>query len=96
MKRHNDLPLKEALQLFVQQYKHQSRLNQVRVERLWEKLMGPSIKNYTESIRFRGKKVYITISSAPLRQELSYNKEKIALMLNEHLGAGTVDEVIVK
>ena len=96
MKRHNDLPLNEALKLFLRQYKYRSLLDQVRIKTLWEKLMGPSVTSLTSEIRLHNRKVYITIVSAPLRQELSYSTEKIRTLFNEHLGDEIVADVVIR
>lgn len=96
MNRHNDLILKDALQLFLRQYKYRNRLDQVRVKSLWEKLMGPSICDLTSEIRLKNRKVFIVIKSAALRQELSYSTEKIKNLLNEHLGESTVEDVVIR
>ena len=38
--------------------------------------MGKAIANYTKDIKLRKNKLYLTIESAPLKQELSFGKEK--------------------
>ena len=42
------------------------------------------------------KKLYITVDSAPLRQELSYGREKIKKVMNEELGEDYIEEVIIR
>lgn len=96
MKRHNDLPLKDVLRLFLRQYKYRGRLDQVRIKVLWEKLMGPTINEMTTDITIRNGKVSITIQSAALRQELSFSTDKIRNLFNEHLNDNTVREVVIR
>jgi predicted nucleic acid-binding Zn ribbon protein len=94
--RHNDLPLKEVLKLFVEKYRLKARLHQTRLDELWGKLMGPTIAGYTREIKMRGKKLYLTVDSAPLRQELNMGREKLRDRLNEALGEEYIQEVIIR
>ncbi len=95
-KLHNEFTLKEALRAMIDQYRLRGKLNQNRIQNLWEKLMGPSIAGYTREIRLANNKLYLTIESAALRQELSYGKDKIKKILNEELGEEYIREVIIR
>ena len=96
MKKHNDQILKDVLKEMVDTYRLKPKLNQLKVRQVWAEQMGPSITRYTTEIYLRKNKLYITISSAPLKQELSYAKEKIIKFLNEALGEAYIKEVIIK
>lgn len=96
MRAENEQTLKEVLQQLVKSYRMQGRLHQLRLEKVWAKLMGPTINGYTSELRIRKKKLYITITSAPLRQELSYSKEKLLHLLNEQLGEEYLEEVVLR
>ncbi|MCB9297795.1 MAG: DUF721 domain-containing protein [Lewinellaceae bacterium] len=90
------MTLKQALQAMIEHYRLRGKLNQSRIKSLWAQLMGPSIAGYTKEIRLSKNKLYITIESAPLRQELSYGREKIRKMLNEKLGGEYIEEVVIR
>ena len=95
-KHNNEMTLKEALKAMIDHYRLKGKLNQNRIKSLWAQLMGPSIAGYTKEIRLQRNKLYLTIESAPLRQELSYGKDKIRKMLNEELGEEYIEEVIIR
>ena len=95
-KKSNEVSLKQVLKEMVETYRLQSRLNQTKIRAFWEKSMGSAILRYTKDIKLRRNKLYISIESAPLRQELSYGKEKIRRLLNEELGEDTIQEVIIR
>ena len=95
-KENNELTLKEALQAMVESYRLKPKLNQSRIKSIWEKLMGPTIAGYTADLRIRGKKLYVTIESASLRQELSYGREKLKKMINEELGEEYLKDVVIR
>lgn len=96
MKKTNEQSLKDVLKNLVETYRLKSKLNQTRISTIWEKLMGKSISTYTKEIKVRKNKLYLTIESAPLRQELSFGKDKIRNMLNEELGEEYIHEVIIR
>ena len=76
--------------------KMKQKLFQTKVNTVWGKLMGTTIATYTKEIKVYNNKLYITIDSAPLRQELTYSKEKIITMLNAELGEEYLQEVILR
>ena len=95
MKRHNDQKIGEALKDMLQKYRLNSKFNQTKIKSLWETLMGPSISAYTKDIVVRRNKLFVTIESAPLKQELSLGKEKIRNIINEELGEEFIKEVVI-
>ncbi|MFN7327223.1 MAG: DciA family protein, partial [Chitinophagales bacterium] len=66
------------------------------VQTIWREQMGKSISTYTAEIAVRKKVLYLTILSAPLRQELSYSKDKIMMLMNQELGDGYITEVVIQ
>ncbi|MEM6318809.1 MAG: DUF721 domain-containing protein [Bacteroidota bacterium] len=96
LKKYNDQPISEVLQELVQQNNWKAKLYQTKVKELWVLHMGPTIAGYTKEIRLRGKKLFIGISSAPLRQELAYSKTKIIDLLNSELGEEYITDVVIR
>jgi len=96
MKQKNDYSLAEAMQAMLQEYRLGSQLNEMRVKTLWADLMGKTINTYTSQIAVRKGVLYISISSAALRHELSYGKDKIRDLLNAELGVEYIKEVVIR
>jgi len=96
MKQKNDYSLAEAMQAMLKEYRLGSQLNEMRVKTLWADLMGKTINTYTSQIAVRKGVLYISISSAALRHELSYGKDKIRDLLNAELGEEYIKEVVVR
>ncbi|MEM0993385.1 MAG: DUF721 domain-containing protein [Bacteroidota bacterium] len=93
----NDLTLKDALKVFIEdskKFKH--RLYQAKVKAHWTKTMGNSIVRHTTEVKIYRKKLFISVNSAPLRQELSYGKDKIQAMMNEMLGEPFLEGVVIR
>ena len=96
MKKHNDQRIDEVLKNLVGDYKHKSKLYKNKLSTTWESLMGSTIAKYTSRIAVRNKTLFITIESAPLKQELSFAKEKILKLMNEELGENYIEKVVIR
>ena len=96
MKKKNDLSLQDAMKDMIQELHIGPQLSETRVKSLWEELMGKTISTYTSNIAVRKNVLYLTIISAPLKQELSYGKDKIRKLLNEELGEEFIKEVVIR
>ncbi len=96
MKKHNDQNMKDALGDMIRDYRLKPKLNQTKIREVWAEMMGPQIDRYTQKISIRNSKLFVTIDSAPLRQELSYGREKILANLNEVLGESFLTDVIIR
>ena len=79
---------------------HSKALNKglinAKVRQLWPSLMGENIDRYTKKIIVRNKTLIISLSSAPLREELTYGKEKIVKMINKELGKKLIEKIIFR
>ena len=64
--------------------KLESGLNQVSVIDAWKNLMGNGVNNYTSNVALRHGTLYVELTSAVLREELSYGKDKIIKMINDY------------
>ena len=80
----------------VSAYKLKPKLHQTKIRTVWAELMGPTINGYTRSLSLRKNTLYINLDSAPLKQELSYGKEKIVDLLNEALGEAYIKTVVIR
>ena len=66
------------------------------VQAAWKSLMGNGVNSYTKEVVLKGSTLYVSLTSAVLRQELSYGKEKIIKMINEELRKEVVTNVILR
>ena len=66
------------------------------MEQAWETTMGSSVAQYTQEVSFRGTTLFVNLTSAPLREELSYGKDKILRHLNETLGAEIISKLVLR
>lgn len=92
----NEQSLKEVIDEMLKAYKLDGRLSEVRLINSWEKVVGKMIARHTKDLYINRRKLYITLDSAALRDELSYARTKILNMLNEEAGTEVIEEVIFK
>lgn len=91
-----EISLQDAIQQFLQKSRLKSGIQALRIEEIWEQVMGKTIAKYTDKIQIINHTLYITSSVAPLKNELLYQKEKIIERVNDALGEKLVRDVIVK
>jgi hypothetical protein len=97
MKRNNEhLKLSDVLKEFVSENRLQDGLDKVDVKQAWASLMGNGVNNYTTNVQLKRDILYVDLSSSVLREELSYGKEKIITMLNEHLEKELIKKIILR
>jgi hypothetical protein len=96
MRKSNQSTLGEAINEFLKAFKLDEKLAETKAVGAWENLMGPTVSRLTKNIYIRNRTLYVELSSAVLREELSFGKEKIKKMLNEEAGVSVIDNVVLK
>lgn len=92
----NEETLKEVIEQLLDTYKLRDKLNQVKLLRSWETIMGDAIAKRTEKMYLKDDVLTIYLTSAPLKEELSYGKEKIKKLLNKELAGEFIREVVIR
>ncbi len=91
-----EISLQDAIQQFLQKSKLKTGIQALRIEDVWEEVMGKTVAKYTDKIQVINSTLFITTTVAPLKNELLYQKEKIMERVNEALGEKTIKEVVIK
>lgn len=86
----------DAIKQFLNQSRIKGDIQAMQINELWEQIMGKTIARYTDNIKVINRTLFITTTVAPLKQELSFQKEKIKLRVNEALGEKIIDDVVVQ
>ena len=89
-------PVGDVLKQFITQNKLEAGMDVVNVRDAWKNLMGNGVNNYTTEIQLKGSTLYVALSSAVLREELSYGKDKIIKMINEELRKDLVTNLVLR
>ena len=93
MRRSKGQPVGEVIKELLKNYDITSKFNEVHVITLWDKLMGPSVTKYTVKIEVEKRILFVKLSNAALKQELSYARQKIKKMLNDEVGEDVLLDV---
>ena len=86
MRRSKGQPLGEVIKELLKNYDITSKFNEAHIITSWDKLMGPSVTKYTVKIEVEKRILFVKLSNAALKQELSYARQKIKKMLNDEVG----------
>ena len=92
----NESPIGDILKEIIQQNKLQPGMDQVSVKDAWKKLMGNGVNSYTRNVVLKNGTLYVELTSAVLREELMYGKDKIIRMINDELRRDVVKEVVLR
>ena len=92
----NEGTIGEVLKQFIEKNKLQSGMDKIDVQDAWKSLMGNGVNSYTKEVVLKGSTLYVFLTSAVLREELSYGKQKIIKMINEELRKEVVTDVILR
>ena len=89
-------PISDVLKQFISQNKLEAGMDVVNVREAWKNLMGNGVNHYTKNVVLKGTTLYVELSSAVLREELTHGKSKIITMINEELGREVIKEVVLR
>jgi len=91
-----EFSMQDAIQQFLQQSRLKSGMQAMRIEEIWEQIMGKTIAKYTDKIQIINQTLFINTAVGPLKNELLYQKDKIIERVNEALGEKVITEVVIK
>ena len=92
----NEGSIGDVLKQFIEKNKLQGGMDKIDVEEAWKSLMGNGVNSYTKEVVLKGTTLYVSLTSAVLREELSYGKQKIIIMINEEIGKEVIKDVIFR
>jgi predicted nucleic acid-binding Zn ribbon protein len=87
-------PLGEALQDLLKSYRLEDTYQEKVLLASWPKLMGKTIADRTGNLYIKDKKLFVKITSGPVKKELQLNKSKVIALIESEVGKGIVDDVV--
>ena len=88
--------LEDVLQHFIDQKPLKKGITKVRLVLAWKEVMGNNVQAYTDQIYLVGKRLYVQLRSAPLKNELYFSQKVILEKLNEQLGEAVISKLIFR
>jgi len=92
----NSENLEGVIQRLIKAYGLMDGVDKSRLINSWEKILGPYIAGKTEKVELKKGKLYIKLTSAALRNELSVSKTTLIVKLNEFLGKEVIQDIIFR
>ncbi|KAB1154993.1 DUF721 domain-containing protein [Flavobacterium luteum] len=92
----NESSIGDVLKEIIQVNKLQPGIDQISVKEAWVALMGNGVNSYTKNVVLKGSTLYVELTSAVLREELSYGKDKIIKMINDELRRDIITAVVLR
>ncbi len=92
----NELSLKEAVEELLDVYRLTGKLNETRLMGHWNTVVGKLIADHTRNLFIKNKKLFVSIDSSVIRNELRYKKEFLIQNLNRKSGLEVIDDIIFK
>ena len=89
----DEQPLKEVIDKFLKAYAWDGKMKEMDIVAAWPELMGVAVANRTKEIRIQNRKLYLTIDSSVMREELLLGKQIIIDRLNEYAGQEVVTDI---
>lgn len=62
---------------------------------LWPEIVGPGINRYTSRRWVDGDRLHVVLTSAALKNELTFHREKLAEALNRAAGKTVIKDVVI-
>lgn len=86
--------IKSAMQELLNTYKIQDKFTATQIVASWARIMGEPIAKRTGKVYIKDKKLYVKITSAALKQELSLSKDKVKELFLKEFGEDALVDVI--
>jgi predicted nucleic acid-binding Zn ribbon protein len=96
MERKEVRKIDSLLQQFVKANGLERRLAEYRLMKSWKELLGISVAKKTKSLRIQNRKLFVTLHSSVIRNELSMIKDSLIPKLNEAAGMDVIDDVVLR
>ena len=96
MRKTNLIKLGDAIDQLFKQEKLDIKISQHAIKNNWKDIVGDIIANSTSEIYFNESVIFVTMTSAALKHDLSYKKETILDTINKYCGYKLVNQLVIK
>lgn len=87
-------PLEAAFNELLKAYRLEDKFKEKLLVSTWGELVGRTIADRTTSVFIKDKKLFVKLSSGPIKKELMLNRSKVLVLIEEKVGKGIVEELI--
>lgn len=94
MAKSKDLFLKDALKMFLAEYKNNTQYNEMRISKAWQEIVGPHFCNHTINISLKHKTLFVRMDSASAKYELYMGRNLLIKHINKNIGENLVERIM--
>ncbi len=87
--------VKDAIGALLKHYRLQKKFDETNLISSWEKIMGKSIASRTEKLYIKDQKLFVKVTSSPLKNQLHLGKNKILEIFEREIGQEVVKDVVL-
>ena len=92
-RKYTDNSLKSIIQEMLRKSGMDKKYTELEIVSCYHKVMGQLISSKTHYVKVRDKTLILKLDSGVLKEELSYNKTRIAQLINEKMGGPVIESV---
>ncbi len=92
----NQSTVGELIKAFYEERKGPSYLDELKVIKGWNGVVGPFIAQYTKDLYIKEGVLFVRLLSDSLRNELSYSKSVLLKNLNQLVGYDLLKDIVFK
>ncbi len=96
MKRTDSEQLGGVILQYLRETGLETPLNEHRLIQAWDKVLGPSVSRYTKELRIYNQVLFVTVTSAALRNELMMRRTELVTRLNTRVGAQVITQIVLR
>ncbi len=94
MKRTDAQQVGDIINHFLKEEHLEGKFDEQRALTLWGEIVGPAINRYTVRRHVSGGVMHITLSSAPLRNEMMLTRSSLIEKINKAIGRDVIQEIV--
>lgn len=87
-------PLEAAFNELLKAYRLEDKFKEKQLISSWGEIVGRTIADRTTSVFVKDKKLFVKLSSGPIKKELMLNRSKVLALIEEKVGQGVVEELV--
>lgn len=89
-------PLKDLVKDYLDNVPYRKRLKRGMILSIWPEIVGESIAQQTENLRFKHGKLILNVKNPAWRHEIHMKRFSIAKKLNDQVGEKIIKEIVVR
>lgn len=96
MKKNNTENVSGVILQYLRETGLETPLNEHRLIQAWGTVLGPAVSKYTKDLKIYNQVLFVTISSAAMRNELMMRRTELVSRLNSHVGAQVITQIVLR